>query len=206
MSEVIERFDISNHFERSILLRKRARIKRDYEAYIEQFYIDLEYQISELELQCNQLHDKGEDLITTFIVGGLRSSGYPVTHDGNSNGHVDINLNDPPFTWFGECKLQKGNENTLGGFQQLTSRYSRGNDNGYRGGIIIYHQNTQKKALTSISEWREFLSGDPEKIGIQCEDIPHRKLYFDTSHQHEDSGYPYQIRHFWIKLTYTPKQ
>ncbi|WP_166167074.1 hypothetical protein [Acinetobacter sp. SA01] len=206
MSNDIEKFDISNHFEKSILLRKRARVKRDYEAYINQFYIDFEYQISELELQCNQLHDKGEDLITAFIVTGLRSSGYPVTHDGNSNGHVDINLNDPPFTWFGECKLQKGNENTLGGFQQLTTRYSRGNDFGYHGGVIIYHQNTTKKALTSLTEWKSFLTADPEQIGIQCNDIPHRKLYFDSSHEHEDSGYPYLIRHFWIKLTYTPKQ
>lgn len=206
MSEDIEKFDISNHFEKSFLLRKKARIKSDYDAYINQFYIDFEYQITQLEFQCHYLHDAGEDLITAFIVNGLRSCGYPVTHDGDGNGHVDINLNDPPFTWFGECKLQKGNGNTLGGFQQLTTRYSRGSDNGYRGGIIIYHQNTQKKALQSLTEWKDFLTEDPEKIGIQCEEIPSRKLYFDTSHDHEDSGYPYLIRHFWIKLTYTPKQ
>ena len=41
----------------------------------------------------------------------------------------------------------KGNGNTYGGFQQLTTRYSRGNDNGYHGGIIIYHQNTQNQLL-----------------------------------------------------------
>ncbi len=82
-------------------------MKGDYEAYIKQFYIDFESQISELELQCNHLHNQGEDLITAFIVNGLRCCGYPVTHDGDSNGHVDINLKDPPFSWFGECKLQK---------------------------------------------------------------------------------------------------
>ena len=43
----------------------------------------------------------------------------------------------------------KGNGNTYGGFQQLTTRYSRGNDNGYHGGIIIYHQNTQNQLLLS---------------------------------------------------------
>lgn len=34
MSIDIEKFDISNHFEKSLLLRKRARVKGDYEAYI----------------------------------------------------------------------------------------------------------------------------------------------------------------------------
>lgn len=206
MSIDIEKFDISNHFEKSLLLRKRARVKGDYEAYIKQFYIDFESQISELELQCNHLHDQGEDLITAFIVNGLRCCGYPVTHDGDSNGHVDINLKDPPFTWFGECKLQKGNSNTYGGFQQLTTRYSRGNDNGYHGGIIIYHQNTQKPAITSLTEWKTYLESDPDKIGIKCDDIPFRKLFFDSQHNHRDSGYPYHVRHFWIKLTYTPEQ
>ena len=38
-------------------------MKGDYEAYIKQFYIDFESQISELELQCNHLHNQGEDLL-----------------------------------------------------------------------------------------------------------------------------------------------
>ena len=71
----------------------------------------------------------------------------------------------------------KGNGNTYGGFQQLTTRYSRGNDNGYHGGIIIYHQNTQKPAITSLTEWKTYLESDPDKIGIKCNDIPFRKLF-----------------------------
>lgn len=191
---------------RSILIRKKARITRDYELYIKQFYQDFEDQIQMIELQSAQFHNKGEDLITTFIVNGLQNRGYPVTHDGNCNGHVDINLVDSPFSWFGECKLQNGNEYTLGGFQQLTTRYSRGSDYGYHGGVIIYHQNTTKTALTSLTDWKVFLSNDPERININCEDIPNRKLYFNSSHVHQDSGYPYYIRHFWVKLTYNPKR
>lgn len=201
-----EIYDLSDPYIKSYIIRKRARQTKDYNSYMNQFYEDLEDQIRLMELQSAQFHDQGEDLITTFIVNGLQNRAYPVTHDGNSNGHVDINLSDNPFTWFGECKLQKGNQYTLGGFQQLTTRYSRGNDYGYHGGVIIYHQNTTKTALNSLTEWKDYLTTDPEKISIKCESIPDRKLYFNSEHVHQDSGYPYHIRHFWVKLTYQPKQ
>ena len=206
MLDLIERFDPSNPLEKSILVRKRARMDKNYELYIAQFYEDLEEQLHSLEHQAAILHEQGEDLITTFIVNGLQNRGYTVTHDGNANGHVDINVSDLPFTWFGEAKLQKGNVNTYDGFQQLTTRYSRCNKYGYHGGVIVYHQNKEKNAKTALKEWRDYLISDAEKIGINCMEIPERCLYFDTNHEHETNGDPYLIRHFWVNLTFNPKK
>lgn len=197
---------MSNFLERSILIRKRARATKNYELYIQQLYDDMDIQIANLEHQASMFCSSGEDLITTFIVNGLQNMGYGVTHDGNSNGHVDINVNETPFTWFGEAKLQKGNENTYGGFQQLTTRYSRGGKFGYHGGVIIYHQNTTKSARTSLTEWHTYLSKNPDNIGITCKAILERDLHFDSRHLHQDSGDPYLIRHFWINLQFNPKK
>lgn len=201
---VVFKYDLTNPLEKSLFERKKARLNNDYPAFINQFYKDFEEQLTELQLQSSQYHTLSEDQITTIIVSNLKSMGYNANHDANSNGHVDINIKDGSFNWFGECKLQKGDEYTFGGFLQLTTRYSRSLDNAYHGGIVVYHQNTTKKALISLQSWKERVAQEKD-LDITCQDIPPYKLYFDSKHIHATTGHPYHIRHFWVNLTYNPK-
>lgn len=198
------KFDLTDPIERSLLIRQKAFANNDYDEYISQLNKDIEYQIYELTANANHWHEAGEDQITSCLVMALKAMGYNACHDGNHNGHVDINIVKGNFKWLGECKLQKGDKNTYGGFNQLTTRYSRGNDYEYRGGIIVYHQNSHKTALESLQGWKDYINGISDPI-IHCDDIPSRKLYFDSTHRHAYSGYDYHIRHFWVNLSHNPK-
>lgn len=206
MLELLERYDISNPLELSLFNRKKARLNRDYELYISQFYNDLEDQINNLSERRAYYYNQGEEVITDYIINGLYNRNYPISYDGFANGHADINLKDSPFSWFGESKLQKSIVKTYDGFNQLTTRYSSANDNGYRGGILIFHQRPVKPALNSLAEWRQHLIESCGDIDIICGEIQSKKLYFDTSQTHSSSGNKYLIRHFWIDLGFDPKK
>ena len=197
-------FDLTDPLELSLFNRKKAISEDDYDAFTDQLNKDVEFQLYELTSNANHWHEAGEDQITTCLVGALKAMGYNASHDSNHNGHVDINIQYGNFKWLGECKLQKGDENTYKGFNQLTTRYSRGNDYEYRGGIIVYHQNPHKTALDSLQGWRDYIRSIKDPV-IHCSNIPNRKLYFDSTHRHIYSGYDYCIRHFWVNIAHNPK-
>lgn len=207
---MILNMSVMNPTVKSIIVRKEAIESEDYDKFVEQVHKDLSYQISQLQGYAANFYNKSEDDITIFLVSNLKSMGYLNTHhDVFNNGHVDIYIEDNYFKWLGECKLQKGNEYSNEGFKQLSTRYSDGHENSNRGGILIYNQLIQKKTLTCMTEWNNFLATDLEfqKMGMKCEpiDVNSGKQYFDSEHIHEKSGMPYKIRHFFVNLMHNPK-
>lgn len=203
------RLNITSPLEASLVSRMNAIKKNDYDAFIDQLYLDIYFQIKELQGYSSMYYNKSEDEITVFLVSNLKSMGYGCSHDKYHNGHVDLYIEDHLFKWLGECKLHAGNGYTNKGFKQLNDRYSEGNEFGNKGGILIYNQLKSKNTLDCMREWYNYLCEKPDfeplKLKFSNFEPSKGRQYFDSTHAHVKSGMPYYIRYFFINLSFDPK-
>lgn len=171
--------------------------------FIETFYQDLDKIIYYIQENPELRKNDQEDRLTIDIVGQLRSLGYKAEHDIKIGGHVDITVRKDNFIWLGEAKIYNNNNNYLWeGFQQLTTRYSTGDNNQNQGGLLIYIFEEDAKSV--MESWQGYLQ-DKNLSDYTCKPDKMRNLSFVSSHRHERSGQPFYVRHIPILLHFDPK-
>ena len=194
-------FDVTNPFIAKLIARQAALNENDYSAFIELLYDELITCFSKLEEEANQHRGKDETGVSSAVMMFLAGAKYRCSTETNSNGHVDLTVEEGHFKWLGEAKIHKGNEWTHHGFDQLVTNYSTGRRNACHGAIIVYNMKKRKNTVKCAEEWREYV----EKMGldIECSDYQ-LDGYFDmVLPTHTRSGSAYYIRNFFVNLQYT---
>lgn len=194
--------DITNPLISNLLSRQVAINENDYGAFVETLYIELVRCFGKLEEEANQHSKKDETGISSTVMMFLTGARYRCSTETNSNGHVDLTVEEGDFKWLGEAKIHKGNEWTHHGFDQLVTNYSTGRPNACHGAIIVYNLKKRKTSVKCAQEWREYIEKMP--LNIQCSDYKPDGYFDMVLPEHTRSGRPYHIRSFFVNLQYTP--
>ncbi len=182
----------------------RRLLANSYEDFVQVLYDDIDSIVAELQLNPELVADDGEDRLSVELKRTLKHMGYIATHDEKIGGHSDIVVkNSRNFLWIGEAKVHSSYDYLYQGFQQLTTRYSTGDKNQDRGGMLIYIRTMDAAGV--IAQWREHLRSK-ELIDYSEADCAARAAFtFFTTHKHDRSGEPFHVRHVGIILGFDPK-
>lgn len=182
---------------------KRATVST-YEQFVSVLYEDLDDIIAGIQENPELRLNDDENRLTIDIVSLLKAWGYDADHDRKIGGHTDISVRGRNnYLWIGEAKIHGAYDELYGGFQQLCTRYSTGDHNQDRGGLIIYIR--AMNATNVVYEWRERFQhcGLAELVLADCPTRP--DLAFYSTHKHERSGRNFSVRHVGVMLYFKPK-
>lgn len=173
-----------------------------YDEFIQVLYKDIDKIIHQLQENPELLQNDTEDRLTLTIVNNLLNMGYNALHEPKIGGHVDLAVAKGNFKWLGEAKIHHDYEYLWQGFQQLTTRYSTGDDNQSDGGLLIYIK--VKDAKQVIEKWQEHLTSKnlPGYSIRQCEA---KSTCFFSIHIHQRSGRDFKVRHMPVILHFSPQ-
>jgi hypothetical protein len=176
---------------------------RLYARFVELIEDALDWVAQELARNPELKQGQTEDQITQEVILALRAVDFDAKHGTRIGGHCDITIEGrDEFLWLGEAKIHKNTYKWLfAGFQQLSTRYSTGGADQDAGGILIYCFGPRVDRI--MMSWRRYMKG---RIGgvtiVRCERNP---LALRSSHVHERTGRPFNIRHVPISLYFQPK-
>jgi hypothetical protein len=146
--------------------------------------------------------DRDEDGLTLDIVTSLKHMGFQATHDEDIGGHCDIVVRGRDnFMWLAEAKIHKAYDWLAKGYQQITARYSTGQQGQDAGALVIYCKAENVKAI--MEQWsKHFAETFPDAVTVVCEKSP---LALVTTINHPRTGLPYRIRHIPISVWHDPQ-
>jgi hypothetical protein len=173
-----------------------------YDKFIQVLYKDIDKIIYQLQENSELLQSDTEDRLTLSILHGLRCMGYSASHEQKIGGHVDLAVKKGNFTWIGEAKIHSDYEYLWQGFQQLTTRYSTGDDNQSDGGLLIYIRTRNAKQV--VQKWQEHLT-TKSLPGYSIQPCKIRNLGFFSIHTHQRSGCDFKVRHMPVILYFNPQ-
>jgi hypothetical protein len=183
----------------------RHEFSESYDEFVETLYDNIDKAIGKLE-QNPQFYDAvGEDKITHEIANMLSMAGYDARQGETSGGNVDLTVQGykSAWSWVGEAKIYKTIVDLQQGFLQLATRYRNASPVHAKAGILAYTKRADAAGL--LKEWLEEIS----KMGLPDFSVEVCKrrggLAFYSSHKHEASGLPIQVRHTAISLYHLPK-
>lgn len=146
---------------------------------------------------------RSEDELTIELVNLLKQNDVDAHHEAKVGGHCDITIRGPDnYAWLAEAKRHtKGFSWLYQGFQQLNTRYSTGLPKHDKGALIIYtyRPNTFKQ----MADWGRYLQASHK--GLVVSPYGADPLSFISTHEHERSGLPYEVRHIPLNLYFAPK-
>jgi hypothetical protein len=174
-----------------------------YEEFVKVLYEDIDDCVRRIEEDPKVHRYDSEDRLSREIINML-SVWYDASHDELIGGHSDVVVRGPRgFLWVGEAKIHSGYDYMLKGFQQLATRYLRGNPLSDQGALLMYIRN--QDCAKVVEKWGETLAG--EKLpGYRVEECPSRKeLGFRTVHKHRSSGRDVMIRHIGLNVHWDPQ-
>jgi len=147
--------------------------------------------------------DRSEDELTIELVTLLRQLGIEAGHEIKIGGHCDITIRGHSnYLWLAEAKKHsKGYDWLYQGFQQLNTRYSTGLFHHDKGGMLIYLYSPN--TVMQMGRWKDHLA--TSHAGIAFSDCDLDPLSFLSSHIHDRSGLPYEIRHIPLNLHFDPQ-
>lgn len=147
--------------------------------------------------------ERSEDELTIELINLLKQNDIDAHHEAKVGGHCDITIRGPDdFTWLAEAKRHsKGNPWLYQGFQQLNTRYSTGLPQHDKGGLIIYTY--KPNTLDQMLNWSAYLQENHD--GLSVSPYGTDPLSFVSTHTHERSGLPYEVRHIPLNLYFVPK-
>lgn len=149
----------------------------------------------------NQNHS--EDALSQEIVDMLCRQQVDAAHDRRVGGHCDVTVKARDgFFWIGEAKIHDGYQWLLDGFDQLSTRYGLAQYGRDQGEIIIYHRGKNSRKV--LEHWRDRLFKNKVSVTLLSDEIIHGKLFFETSHKCEASGYTFIIRHTIVPMHHSP--
>jgi hypothetical protein len=147
--------------------------------------------------------DRTEDELTIELVGLLRQLDIDAHHEAKVGGHCDITIRGhSDYMWLAEAKRDNQTLDwLLQGFQQLNTRYSTGLKEHDHGAMILYLYSAD--TLSRMKTWQEHLGASLR--GITFSPCDRNPLSFNSTHTHERSGLPYNVRHIPLSLYFAPK-
>ena len=174
-----------------------------YEKFISVLYDDIDKIVARMEENPELRKDDGEDRLTIEIINQLCAMGYDASHETKIGGHADLVVKNQTkgWIWIGEAKIHNGYAWLLKGFNQLTTRYSTGNDNNCQGGLLIYIRNIDAKNV--MNKWQTHLKENIE--GIKIMPCPNNSLSFYSTHNHQRTGLEFKVRHIPLVLSFKPQ-
>lgn len=176
-----------------------------YEDFVSVLYKDFDSILGGFQENPELLKADGEDRLSSEIKRSLRLLGYIATHDEKIGGHSDLVVRGkmPGFLWIGEAKIHSDYDYLYKGFQQLTTRYTTGDVNQDRGGMIIYIKNNDARSV--VVQWRAHLKKKTliDYSDEDCSDRPN--FVFHSVHKHDRSGTPFKVKHIGVILGFDPK-
>lgn len=152
-----------------------------------------------------------EDHISEIVCGQLLALFYNPTHGENVNGETDIKIKSPhrKFDYIAEAKIFHGSYDKLyGGFNQLTTRYTKGRPGcDDSGGIFIYFINTNniKDKMDTWEKKLESLQKKNSKLNNISTLEKGENIDFTSKHKHNISGVTFETWHIPLILTFDPK-
>lgn len=150
--------------------------------------------------------NRTENDLTREIVVNLRCMGFTVEFDGTVGGHCDlVARHQTMYLWQGEAKRHKDYAWLEHGYLQLLTRYSKGDANSDRGGMLIYFQHGQTAPV--MKKWKERLlsnfTNNPAPISVNDAAAPPCSLISEQCHLR--SNRPYRVFHFPVSLQWSPE-
>lgn len=143
-----------------------------------------------------------EDQLTNLLLSPLIAMSFDASHSKNVGGNCDVVINGHnDYLWLGEAKIFSAYGKILGGYRQLTSRYSTGLPGQDRGSMIIY-MTEHGDAKTRMREWASYLA--TSKIDVSLELDVTKPLEFGSKQPHVGSGLPVHVRHIPVVLYHAP--
>ena len=178
-------------------------LAESYETFISILYDDIDKIVTRMEENPELLKNDSEDRLTIDIVNQLRAMGYDASHETKIGGHADLVVKKliKNWIWIGEAKIHKDYAWLLKGFNQLTTRYSTGNDNNCQGSLLIYIRNIDAKNV--MDTWKKHLEKNINDIKITP--CPNNRLSFYSTHNHQRTGLEFKVRHIPLVLCFNPQ-
>lgn len=165
---------------------------------------DIDEVVIGMERNRQRFQNSSEDEITFYISSMLNQLGYTASNGTQFGGSVDLNVQkvQKGWLWTAEAKIFTALDKVNEGFLQLTSRYSPGNLEEAKAGMLIYV--FTQNAADKMKNWKSHLeiSGYSNLITEPCESRP--KLAFYSTQTHDSSGLPLNIRHIGVALYFKP--
>lgn len=166
----------------------------------------IRWSISQIEENPKDALNRTENDLTREVVGHLRCMGFTVEFDGTVGGHCDlVARHQSMYMWQGEAKRYTDYGWLEHGYQQLLTRYSRGDENSDRGGMLIYFQ--KGKTASVMEKWKQKLTGNftDNPAPISVEDVNAPPYCFVSTQDHRRSSRPYKVVHFPVSLQWDPE-
>jgi hypothetical protein len=176
-----------------------------YDEFVNVLYRDIDSVLGGFQENPELLKADGEDRLTSEIKRCLKLLGYSATHDEKIGGHSDLVVRGKKdgFLWIGEAKIHAGYDYLYQGFQQLTTRYTTGDVNQDRGGMLIYIRNND--AASVMAAWKAHLAAKVLEgyAESNCSERPNFVFY--STHKHDRAGTPFKVKHIGVILGFDPK-
>ncbi|WP_316233407.1 hypothetical protein [Bradyrhizobium sp. SZCCHNPS2010] len=175
----------------------------DYPAFVEIINRAIDTAFRRMAENPELRRGRSEDELTIELINLLKQNDIDATHEAKVGGHCDITIRGPnDFAWLAEAKRHsKGYPWLYQGFQQLNTRYSTGLPQHDKGGLIIYTY--KPNTLNQMGGWSAYLQANQK--GLVVSPYGADPLSFLSTHQHERSGLPYEVRHIPLSLYFAPK-
>jgi hypothetical protein len=175
----------------------------DYPAFVEIINRAIDFAFRRMAENPELRKKRSEDELTIELINLLKQSDIDAHHEAKVGGHCDITIRGPDdFSWLAEAKRHsKGNPWLYKGFQQLNTRYSTGLPRHDKGGLIIYTY--RPNTLDQMQKWSAYLQAN--RRGLTVSPYGADPLSFISTHTHERSGLPYEVRHIPLSLYFAPK-
>lgn len=177
-------------------------LAKTYDDFIKVLYLSIDKIIYQIQENPELRQNDSEDRLTIDVKNQLCCLGYDASHDSKIGGHTDLSIRKGDFLWIGEAKIHSSYDFLWEGFLQLSTRYSTGDFNQKDGGIFIYIRN--KDAASVVQKWNNYLK-DKNLQDYSCRQCDMREISFVSTHKHERSGKPFQVRHMPVILYFDPQ-
>lgn len=177
---------------------------RTYADFVVTLRKDLDCIVEGMEKNPQRFINRSEDDLTYYIGSMLGQWGYAVAHGKQAGGSVDLTVEKPEkgWVWTAEAKIFTAMEKVQEGFKQLSGRYAPGSLEEAKAGMLIYIYT--KNASAKMNDWRKHLPVS-ESIVSATADCPVRpNLAFYSTHIHDGSGLPVEVRHLAVTLYFKP--
>lgn len=178
----------------------------DYSQFKAALYDDLEFVFCQMEQNPQLYGGQGEDQLNVVIADKLACMHYTATHGTSAGGHTDLDVRIRRFRWIGEAKIFHDVTSLKNGFEQLTTRYTPGQDGNSRahGGLIAYLH--RPEAAEQMSRWRSYLTQQgPVQITSTSDCARRGTRGFLTEHLDVRFSIPFETWHACISLHFNPQ-
>ena len=184
---------------------------REMETHTYEIFADcvekaITWSVLQLGQNPKESQNRSENSLTEQVVGYLRCMGFTTDFDGTVGGHCDIIVKfGTLYQWLCEAKIYTSYKWLLKGYLQLVTRYSTGQENEDRGGMLIYFKT--KDLPGTMTKWATTLAAYKGKSrkDITTKTATPPACAISSVQKHKRSDRNYLVKHFPVALHWDPE-